>query len=159
MIPILNKATWAGLQSFSQWSQCYHFGNIIQFLKIFIVCVAFIPKEPVWTQMHTGGGGRGCRGAPHVPSMKIFEKLPHKNAIKYDPPPGTVGKKQKFCAVTKKIIILPFWTILRTFQEISFLIRLHPRVLCFITQTLFLLREPQCSTKLAKTENTTIFCP
>jgi hypothetical protein len=31
--------------------------------------------------MHTGG-----RGAPHVPLIKIFEKLPHKNAIKHDPP-------------------------------------------------------------------------
>jgi len=30
--------------------------------------------------MHTG------RGAPHVPPIKIFEKLPHKNAIKHDPP-------------------------------------------------------------------------
>ncbi len=36
--------------------------------------------------MHTGGGGRGGRGAPHVPPIKIFEKLPHKNAIKHDPP-------------------------------------------------------------------------
>ena len=25
-------------------------------------------------------------GAPHVPPIKIFEKLPHKNAIKHDPP-------------------------------------------------------------------------
>ena len=32
--------------------------------------------------MHTGG-----RGAPHVPPIKIFEKLPHKNAIKHDPTP------------------------------------------------------------------------
>ncbi len=29
---------------------------------------------------------RGGRGAPHVPLLKIFEKLPHKNAIKHDPP-------------------------------------------------------------------------
>jgi hypothetical protein len=28
---------------------------------------------------------------------------------------GTVGKKQIFCAITKKICFLPFWTILRTF--------------------------------------------
>jgi hypothetical protein len=32
------------------------------------------------------GGGIGGRGAPHVPPIKIFEKLPHKNAIKHDPP-------------------------------------------------------------------------
>jgi hypothetical protein len=32
------------------------------------------------------GGGEGRRGAPHVPPIKIFEKLPHKNAIKHDPP-------------------------------------------------------------------------
>jgi hypothetical protein len=32
----------------------------------------------------TQGGGGG--GAPHVPPIKIFEKLPHKNAIKHDPP-------------------------------------------------------------------------
>jgi len=25
-------------------------------------------------------------GAPHVLPIKIFEKLPHKNAIKHDPP-------------------------------------------------------------------------
>jgi len=25
------------------------------------------------------GGGRGERGAPHVPPIKIFEKPPHKN--------------------------------------------------------------------------------
>ena len=25
--------------------------------------------------------------APHVPPIQIFEKLPHKNAIKHDPPP------------------------------------------------------------------------
>ncbi len=31
-------------------------------------------------------GGEGGRGAPHVPPIKIFEKLPHKNAIKHDPP-------------------------------------------------------------------------
>jgi hypothetical protein len=38
---------------------------------------------------HGGGerGGRGGRGAPHVPPIKIFEKLPHKNAIKHDPSP------------------------------------------------------------------------
>jgi hypothetical protein len=35
--------------------------------------------------MHTGGGG-GLRGTPHVPPIKIFEKLPHKNAIKHAPP-------------------------------------------------------------------------
>ncbi len=29
-----------------------------------------------------GGGG----GAPHVPPIKIFEKLPHKNEIKHDAP-------------------------------------------------------------------------
>jgi hypothetical protein len=34
--------------------------------------------------MHTGGK-RG-EGAPRVPPIKIFEKLPHKNAIKHDPP-------------------------------------------------------------------------
>jgi hypothetical protein len=34
--------------------------------------------------MHTGGGERG--GVPHVPSKNIFEKLPHKNAIKHDTP-------------------------------------------------------------------------
>jgi hypothetical protein len=28
------------------------------------------------TEMHIGGGERG-RGAPHVPPIKIFEKLPH----------------------------------------------------------------------------------
>ncbi len=34
--------------------------------------------------MHTGGGGgeRGGRGAPHVPPIKIFEKLPHKKCNK-----------------------------------------------------------------------------
>jgi hypothetical protein len=30
--------------------------------------------------MSTGG-----RGARHVPPLKIFEKLPHKNALKHDP--------------------------------------------------------------------------
>jgi hypothetical protein len=37
--------------------------------------------------MHTGGraGERGRR-ASHVPPIKIFEKLHHKNAIKHDPP-------------------------------------------------------------------------
>jgi hypothetical protein len=35
----------------------------------------------------TNGGGERGRGAPHVPPIKIFEKLPHKNAIKHDPPP------------------------------------------------------------------------
>ncbi len=34
---------------------------------------------------HRGGGERG-RGALHVPPIKIFEKLPHKNAIKNAPP-------------------------------------------------------------------------
>ncbi len=34
--------------------------------------------------MHTEGEGRG---APHVPPIKIFEKLLHKNAIKHDTPP------------------------------------------------------------------------
>jgi hypothetical protein len=33
--------------------------------------------------MHTGGE-RG-RGAPHVPPIRIFEKLPQKNAIKHGP--------------------------------------------------------------------------
>jgi hypothetical protein len=33
--------------------------------------------------MHSGGGGGG---EPHVPPKKIFEKLPHKNAIKHGPP-------------------------------------------------------------------------
>ena len=28
---------------------------------------------------------RGGRGAPHVPPIKVFEKLPQKNAIKHDP--------------------------------------------------------------------------
>ncbi len=32
------------------------------------------------------GGGRGSRGAPHVPPIKIFEKFPHKNAIKHTHP-------------------------------------------------------------------------
>jgi hypothetical protein len=32
------------------------------------------------------GGG----GPPHVPPIKIFEKLPHKNAIKHDPPPPLI---------------------------------------------------------------------
>jgi hypothetical protein len=35
--------------------------------------------------MHTGGEGGG--EAPHVSPIKIFEKLPHKNAIKHDPSP------------------------------------------------------------------------
>jgi hypothetical protein len=44
---------------------------------------------------HRGGGrGRG-RGAPHVPSIKIFEKLPHKNAIKHDPPPPLIFSKHQ----------------------------------------------------------------
>jgi hypothetical protein len=30
--------------------------------------------------------GRGGRGVPHLPLINIFEKLPHKNAIKHDPP-------------------------------------------------------------------------
>ncbi len=34
------------------------------------------------TQKGREGGG----GAPHVPPIKIFEKLPHKNAIKHDAP-------------------------------------------------------------------------
>ncbi len=34
--------------------------------------------------MRTGGRGGG---APHISPIKIFEKLPHKNAIKQDPPP------------------------------------------------------------------------
>jgi hypothetical protein len=34
--------------------------------------------------MHTGGRGGG--GAPDVPPIKIFEKLPHKNAIKHKEP-------------------------------------------------------------------------
>ncbi len=33
-----------------------------------------------------GGGEEGEERAPHVPPMKIFEKIPHKNAIKHDPP-------------------------------------------------------------------------
>ncbi len=33
-----------------------------------------------------GPGGERGRGALHVPPIKIFEKLPHKNAIKHDPP-------------------------------------------------------------------------
>ncbi len=32
--------------------------------------------------MHTGGGGEG------EGFFKFFEKLPHKNAIKHDPPPS-----------------------------------------------------------------------
>ncbi len=43
--------------------------------------------------MHTGGG-RGGRGAPHVPPIKIFEKLPPKNAIKHDPPPLIFSQPQ-----------------------------------------------------------------
>jgi hypothetical protein len=39
---------------------------------------------------HRGGrggrGGEGGGGAPLDPPIKIFEKLPHKNAIKHDPP-------------------------------------------------------------------------
>ncbi len=35
--------------------------------------------------MRKGEGGEGGWGAPHVPPIKIFEKLPHKNAIKHDP--------------------------------------------------------------------------
>ena len=31
-------------------------------------------------------GWPGGRGAPHVPPIKIFEKLAHKNAIKHDLP-------------------------------------------------------------------------
>jgi hypothetical protein len=34
--------------------------------------------------MHTGG--RRGEGEPHVPPIKIFEKLSHKNAIKHDTP-------------------------------------------------------------------------
>ncbi len=34
----------------------------------------------------TQGGEGGEEGAPHVPPIKIFEKLPLKNAIKHDPP-------------------------------------------------------------------------
>jgi len=37
--------------------------------------------------MHTGGAGGERGGAPHVPPIKIFEKLPHKTAIKHDLPP------------------------------------------------------------------------
>jgi hypothetical protein len=34
-----------------------------------------------------GGGERGEGwGAPHEPAIKIFEKLPNKNAIRHDPP-------------------------------------------------------------------------
>jgi hypothetical protein len=43
-----------------------------------------------FTPIHVGHRGEGERGegrAPHVPPMKIFEKIPHKNAIKHDPPP------------------------------------------------------------------------
>jgi hypothetical protein len=39
----------------------------------------------VEVKRHTGGGERG-RWALHVTPIKIFEKLPHKNAIKHDPP-------------------------------------------------------------------------
>ncbi len=50
-----------------------------------IVCMA---DSDTFIDAHRGGGegGRGGRGAPHVPPIKIFEKLPHKNAIKHDPP-------------------------------------------------------------------------
>jgi hypothetical protein len=34
----------------------------------------------------TQGGGAGWRGAPHVPPIKFFEKLPHKNPIKLTTP-------------------------------------------------------------------------
>jgi hypothetical protein len=37
-------------------------------------------------QRCTRGGGGGGREAPHVPPLKIFRKLPHKNAIKHPPP-------------------------------------------------------------------------
>jgi hypothetical protein len=43
--------------------------------------------------MHTGGGERE-RGALHVPPIKIFEKLPHKNKIKHDPPPLIFSQPQ-----------------------------------------------------------------
>jgi hypothetical protein len=71
---------------------------------------------------------------------------------------GTVGKKQKFCAITKKIHFLPFWTIPRTFWENGFLIRPHPRVLCLLTETLLWPWEPQFSTKSALIQNVTVFC-
>ncbi len=59
-------------------------------------------------------GGRGGSGAPHVPPIKIFEKLPHKNAVKHDPPPlifdppleqKMKNKKKKVKKLTISIIL------------------------------------------------------
>ncbi len=73
-------------------------------------------------------------------------------------PPRTVGEMKHFCAFLKKIYFQTFWKILRTFQKIGFLIRLHPRVLCVITKTLFLPWEAQLSTEIAKILNFLVFC-
>jgi hypothetical protein len=43
--------------------------------------------------------------APHVPPIKIFEKLPHKNAIKQDPP-TVVLKRRAHRKIGLKVIQL-----------------------------------------------------
>ncbi len=46
------------------------------------------------TQGGGGGKGWGGRGAPHVPPIKIFVKLPHKNAMKPAPSPLVFSQPQ-----------------------------------------------------------------
>ncbi len=55
------------------------------------------PENVLLAPAHKGG-----RGAPHVPPIKIFEKLPHKNAIKHDPPDFLTTPSTPFKRVCQK---------------------------------------------------------